>query len=108
MAIQDLAQLAVTEHNAAAHETVRAVAGDLLEALQQVGGEGSGAELTDKLVIVEGQELASLIDTTRDIEGSDDLADSLCGGRLVSEAKRSERWGLSWFVRHGMSLSRAM
>jgi hypothetical protein len=77
MAIQDLAQLAVTEHNAAAHKPVRAVAGDLLEAFEQVWSERSGAKLANKLVVVDRKELASLIDTARHIERSDDLADSL-------------------------------
>jgi Ni,Fe-hydrogenase III small subunit len=86
MAVQDLSQLAVTEHNAAAHETVRAVAGHLLEALEQVGSERSGAELANKLVVVDGQQLASLIDTSRHIERGNDLTDGLRGGRLFGEA----------------------
>lgn len=63
MAIQDLAQLAVTKNNAASHKTVRAVASDLLEAFEQFWSERSGTKLTDKLVVVNGKELASLIDT---------------------------------------------
>ena len=100
MAVQNLVQLAVAEHNASAHEAMRAVAGDLLEALKDFWGEGGGTELAGELLIIDGQELAGLVNTTRDIEWGNDLAGSLGCWGCFSEAQVGERRGLAWFVRH--------
>jgi hypothetical protein len=100
MAVQDLVQLAVAEHNASAHETVWPVAGDLLEPFKEVRGERGGTELTGELLIVDGQELAGLIDTTGDIERGHDLAGSLGRWGFFAQTQVGERRGLAWFVRH--------
>lgn len=103
--IKDLSQFTVAEHNASAHESVWAMASDLLEALEDIRGERGGPEFSHKLVIIHGQEFAGLIDTTRDIERSDNLPNGLGLGRgFLGEAQLGERWGLSWFVRHGMRI----
>jgi hypothetical protein len=100
MAIQDLVQLAVTEHNASAHESMRAVAGDLLEALKDIRGERGGAKLAGKLLIIDRKKLARLINTTGDIERGNDLAGSLGCWGFFGETQAGERRGLAWFVRH--------
>ena len=102
MAVQDLAELAVTEHNAAAHKTVWTVTSHLLKALEQIRGERARAELANQLVIVDGKKLSRLIDAARDIERGDNLASGLGGiGSLFGETQVSERRRLAWFVCHG-------
>lgn len=100
MTVQNLVELTVTEDNATAHETVRAMTRYFLEALEQVWSERSRSKLTDELVIVNWQKLTSLIHASRHVERSNNLADGLRGRRLLSEAQRGKRRWLSRFVRH--------
>lgn len=106
MAVQDLVQLTVAEHNASAHETVRAVAGDLLKAREDIRCEWCGSELSNQFVIVHRQKLAGLIDATGDIERRDDLTDGLYRGGFFGEAQCGERRWLTWFVHHDMQFAK--
>lgn len=100
MQVEDLGQVTVTEHNAAAHESVRPVASDLLEALKDGRSQRASAELLHQFVVVDREQFARLIHTTRDIERCHDLAGRLGLGDLVLDVQVVDLGGS--FVRHGV------
>lgn len=96
MSIQDHIEIAMTEHDASSHEAMWFVAGNALKPLQQRRCDGRSAKIDHELVIVDGQELAGLVDSARHVEGSDDLSLGI-GFRILllfSEGEIGDRWRL--------------
>lgn len=105
MTVKNLAQLTMTEYNSAAHKSVRAMTSNLLKSLEEIGSEGSGTKLAHKLVVIDWKKFSGLINSTRDIEWSDNLSGGLWSGRLIGETQIVECWGLTCLIRHGGQLS---
>ena len=71
--VQYKIQVSVTEDESSTEHTVRLVSGDFLETVQQQLVDPLGAKSIYKLVVIDGPGIALLVETSRDIERSDDL-----------------------------------
>lgn len=91
-------EVSMTEDESSTEHAVRLVSGDFLESVQQQLVNPLGAESIYKLVVINSPGVSLLVQTSRDIERSDNLffrfglLGSFCKG------KGCQSWGLSRLI----------
>lgn len=100
IAIKNQVQVTVAEDNSSAHKSMRPTSSYSFEALKQFFGYTSRSKFPNQFIIVNGEKLARLVDTTRHIERSHNLSDCLGRGGLLGQAQCGESGGLSRFIGH--------